>query len=734
MKTNSTPSSPTDLAAQAGEYLMDAAQRTILFQDIMRKRGNIFWERLQGKHPVLAFEYEKILDGRKLDRPVNFGLVRIVPPKGVIVKPGKRPIVVIDPRAGHGPGIGGSKRDSQIGVALKGGHPVYFVEFFRQPMPNQTIADVNDAQAKFMEEVVRLHPESKERPAVIGNCQAGWAVALLGADRPDVVGPMMINGSPMSYWAGEAGSNPMRVAGGLTGGAWLASFVCDVGNGQFDGAHLVTNFESLNLTNTLWTKQYNVYAKVDTEEKRYLNFEKWWSHYFMMDEQEIHFIVDKLFLGNELEQGLLELDNGQCLDLKCIDDPVVVFASYGDNITPPPQALNWITQVYGSVAEMRRLKRVIVYLLDKEVGHLGIFVSGKIARKHHTEMIKHLDTFEFLPPGLYEMIIDDTDPEEGVTNYRVRFEARTMDDVYSIVGNRGHDPHFRVVSAVSDLNDRAYKSFVRPWVRLFSNPVSALFLKQINPARTTRYWFSDMNPFMMPFQPAARWVRDHRKPLSEDNPFLAVEQKMSTSIESYLTGVQEIRDGWQSFLFKTLYGNPFLEWFLLGSPDAAKTREELEQDKRDRLKEKEADEQRWLSMVTEGGFVEGIIRIILAIAWADKTLDDDEIEQIRALVCSHSTLSQVDKGDLQRIVTEQSRILQIDMDSALEALPQLLPPSPERDEAVTRAREIGFARVGMTPEEDEVAVRIAKILNIHRAGNVVNMDRKSTVGELEEST
>ena len=592
-------------------------------------------------------------------------------------------------------------------------------------MPNQTITDVNDAQATFLEKVISLHPESKDQPAVIGNCQAGWAVALLGADRPDVVGPMMINGSPMSYWAGEAGSNPMRVAGGLSGGAWLASFISDLGNGRFDGAHLVTNFENLNLANTLWNKQYNVYAKVDTEEERYLNFEKWWNHYFLMDEKEIHFIVDKLFLGNQLEQGSLELDKGQCLDLKCIDDPVVVFASHGDNITPPAQALNWITQVYGSVAEMRRLKRVIVYLLDEKVGHLGIFVSGKIAEKHHTTMVKYVDTFEFLPPGLYEMIIDDADDEEGVTDYRVRFETRTMNDVYSIVGNRGHDPHFRVLSAVSDLNDMAYKSLVRPWVRLFSNPVSALFLRQINPARATRYWFSDMNPFMVPFQPAAQWVRNHRKPVSEDNPYLAVERTISKSIGSYLTGVQEFRGGWQSFLFKTLYGNPFLAWSVLGSPEAAKAQEEVEQDRRNRLREREADEQHWLGMIAEGGFVEGIVRIILAIAWADMTLDDDEIEQISSLVVSHSTLSEVGRGDLRRITTEQSRILQIDMESALEVLPVLIPPSPERDEAVIRAREIGFAHVGLAPEESEIAGRIAGILNLDRARNTINMDRES---------
>ena len=93
MKTGeSAPCADTNRTAQAAEYLIDMTQRTILFWDIMRKRGNIFWERLQGKHPVLAFEHKMILDGRKLKRPVNFGLVRIVPPERVPPRPGKDPL------------------------------------------------------------------------------------------------------------------------------------------------------------------------------------------------------------------------------------------------------------------------------------------------------------------------------------------------------------------------------------------------------------------------------------------------------------------------------------------------------------------------------------------------------------------------------------------------------------------------------------------------------------------
>ena len=151
------PTKPPAAAADApapdplSAYLVDAAQRTILYWDVMRRRGNQYLEHMAQKVPnVLHFGAELVMAGTSLERPVNYGLVRIVPPQGVTVDPKKRPFVVIDPRAGHGPGIGGFKPESQIGVALAAGHPCYFIGFLPQPVPGQTIEDVMEAEAAFL--------------------------------------------------------------------------------------------------------------------------------------------------------------------------------------------------------------------------------------------------------------------------------------------------------------------------------------------------------------------------------------------------------------------------------------------------------------------------------------------------------------------------------------------------------------------------------------------------------
>src|SRR5215475_4988977 len=361
MPSNSKPESPDTQAGLPAnpfapwlEYMRDAGQRTILFWDVMRQRGNQFKAHQEEKVPhVLEYAAELVLDGRNFERSVNYLLVRIIPPPGVKIDMRRRPFVVVDPRAGHGPGIGGFKADSEIGVALQAGHPSYFIGFLPDPVPGQTIEDIARAEAVFLEKVIERHPSADGKPCVIGNCQAGWAIMMVAALRPELFGPIIIAGSPLSYWQGVHGKYPMRYSAGLLGGSWLTALTSDLGNGKFDGAWLVQNFENLNPSNTLWTKQYNLYSKIDTEAPRYLGFERWWGGHVNLNAEEIQFIVDKLFVGNDLAAGRIQTNDGTTLDLRNIRSPIVVFCSEGDNITPPAQALFFFLDLYETGTTLR---------------------------------------------------------------------------------------------------------------------------------------------------------------------------------------------------------------------------------------------------------------------------------------------------------------------------------------------------------------------------------------------
>ena len=301
---------------------------------------------------------------------------------------------------------------------------------------------------------------------------------------------------------------------------------------------------------------------MDTDEERYLLREMVGG--YSDDQEEMHSIVENLFVGDKLEQGKLSLDRKKILNLKDIKKPMLLFASEGDNITPPQQALDWIIKSYGSVEEIKKLNKVLIYMIHPDVGHLGIFVGSKAAKKEHMEIIKSIDIIEALTPGLYEMIIVDKGKKEGVSDYDVRFVERDIKDLMALNADKEtmkeEDADFSRVAAVSEMNDWLYNTFASPFVKMLSTETSAEIMKQLHPLRVNKYIFSDtLNPFMLIFKTLSPIVKNDRSPVSPDNPFTALEKSVSDSIVTLLDGYQDIRDHFEETLFFTIYENPWMK-------------------------------------------------------------------------------------------------------------------------------------------------------------------------------
>ena len=551
-----TKGEPASLMEQAFRYQIDRWQRSVLLLDTFRERANnMLAHEMAGMPPPLQFEYETILDARLFERPANYALLRITRCHEDIaadcVDAKKPPVVIIDPRAGHGPGIGGFKHDSEVGMSLHEGHATYFVIFFPLPSPNQTLADVLHVLRRFVEEVSSRHEGMS--PVLYGNCQAGWAVTLLAADCEGLAGVTVLNGSPLSYWAGASDVNPMRLAGGLMGGSWITHLLADLGNGRLDGAWLVQNFENLSPSNTLWDKNYNVFANIDTERQRFLDFERWWTGYHFLSREEILSIVQDLFIGNKLERGTLKIDEHCFVDLKRIRNPMVIFASSGDNISPPHQALNWIPAVYPTTADLKKARQRIVYLLNPHVGHLGIFVSASVAKLEHRAILESLGDLNALKPGLYEMKISNPtgDPDCRKPQYTVRFEERDVEQIRYQYPQRS----FENVQAVSEGNELLYKNTLSPWITAFSNPWSAEVMKWLHPMRSSAVMFSEkLNPWMLPLKLLAPFLTEARMPVTSDNQFVGLESFASEQISKSLESYRLARDSASERMFSTLYG------------------------------------------------------------------------------------------------------------------------------------------------------------------------------------
>jgi len=705
------------LFASALEYLVDAGQRNVLFLDVMRRRGEQYREHLSETVPhVLNYEIELIADGRKLDRPVNYGLVRVKPPAGVEIDLTRRPFVVVDPRAGHGPGIGGFKADSEIGVAMKAGHPCYFIGFTPEPIPGQTIEDVARAEGVFIEKVIALHPDADGKPCVIGNCQAGWAVMILASLRPELFGPMIIAGAPLSYWAGVRGKNPMRYSGGLLGGSWLTALTSDLGGGKFDGAWLVQNFENMNPANTLWTKQYNVYSRVDTEAERYLEFERWWGGHVNLNAEEIQFIVDELFIGNNLSAGRIKTADGETVDLRKIRSPIVVFCSKGDNITPPQQALGWILDLYRDVDEIRYYGQTIVYTVHETVGHLGIFVSGGVAKKEHNEFSSNIDLIDVLPPGLYEATFEaksgsTVNPGLASGEWIMRCEQRTLDDLRALGGNSPEDQRrFAAANRVSEINLANYRKFVQPWVRAIATPQIAERMRNLHPLRVGYEAFGRDTPAMKAVAAEAETVRQHRKPVAEDNPFLKMQETISKAIVSSLDKWRDTQEALSESLFHAVYGSPVLQAAVGIDPKADPSpRPEMSVDHRKRLEARIAELR---SRIGSGGLRECGIRALLYVGMARGMADERGLEALRRMR-KEDAASRMSLSEFKTLVREQFFMLLLDQEASLAAIPDMLPHDMDQRRAVFGAiREVLSAGGKMSSETAKRLERVAQLFGV----------------------
>jgi pimeloyl-ACP methyl ester carboxylesterase/tellurite resistance protein len=686
-------------------YVVDLAQRQVLFLDALRRRGNDFLHHEEvGARPALAFKYEMILNGETLPRPVNYSLVRIVSPEGALYREDGRPYIIVDPRAGHGSGIGGFKDESEVGCALDAGHPVYFVVFSRHPEPGQTLASVCAAEAAFVREVTRRHPRSA-KPVIIGNCQGGWAAMLLAATDPDITGPLVVNGAPLSYWAGTVGKNPMRYLGGVYGGALPALVLSDLGHGHFDGANLVLNFETLHPGRTWWKKHYDAFAAIDTEAERYLEFERWWSGFYFMSEAEIRWIVENLFVGNCLSRGAAHLEEGTHVDLRAIRSPIVVFASHGDNITPPQQALNWITDLYRSADEIRILGQRIVYAVHDSVGHLGIFVSSDVAGREHRQIVSALKAIEALSPGLYEMVITDEIGEGGAKRYRVAFEERQLDDIRALDDGATDEAPFGAVARLSALGVELYELTARPFVKAMVTPASAKASFAMHPLRVSRYVLSDRNPWMAPVADAAEGVRATREAASPDNVFLRMERLGAAGVTQWWDVVRDWNEFMIEWSFHALYSSPAARAF--GASRAVRVSDTPATDPYALAPVQDA-----LDRIETGEFAEAVTRMLVLLARARGSVRRSRLQRSTEILDATEPFASMKLKHRTRIIHRESIIVSLEPDAALHALPKLLPKQEER----VRAMEICFAIAGpaeeMSPPVVAQFARFAEILGV----------------------
>jgi hypothetical protein len=354
-----------------------------------------------------------------------------------------------------------------------------------------------------------------------------------------------------------------------------------------------------------------------------------------------------------------------------------------------------------------------VYAIHESVGHLGIFVSGTVARKEHDEFASNVDLIDVLPPGLWEAVItrktaESIHPELVTGEWIVRFERRTLDDVRAIVRpDPENERRFATVRRVSEINLGLYRSFLQPFVRALAGPQTAAWLRLLNPAALPFELFSDRNPHSRHIAQLAGQVRRERRPASPDNPFLHLQANLSDGIMAALDGWRDVRDRTLEQIFLATYSNPLLQALVgLRAADERPRRQPGVEPERIAFVQEQIRQIK--ARIAEGGPREAEIRSGVFIGMAGPDVDERVFGQLRRLRAEHEDVT---LKDFKRMVREQFFALLLDADGALAALPTMLSADDgARSKALEEIRAVVSAAGNLAGERAKRLARIEAIL------------------------
>jgi hypothetical protein len=374
----------------------------------------------------------------------------------------------------------------------------------------------------------------------------------------------------------------------------------------------------------------------------------------------------------------------------------------GDNITPPQQAFNWVADVYGTTEEIKAHGQVIVGLVHESIGHLGIFVSGKVARKEYTQIVGVMESIEALTPGLYAMKIE----VRAGGGYDVSFVERSLEEVSGRLNRfgRGNERAFEAAKAVSEFNQRAYELFMRPLVQGMAHEDAARLAREMHPLRMQRWLLSDLNPWMAALGPMASAVRAARTPMAPEAPARRLERGMSEALAAWLDYGRDIRDAASESSFFQLYGN------LPATPPATAASTAAPADVRDEPFAREV-----IASMAKGGYVEAVARVAALLARTGHAIPLARLDLKRELIRKYDhLLPHIEAAEWRRIRGEQEVAANLEPDRALATLPKLVAKAADRRRLVTLIEhmfEEGRSR-GVSPTEAQSAMlgRIRAVL------------------------
>ncbi|MFY9697665.1 MAG: DUF3141 domain-containing protein, partial [Rhodoplanes sp.] len=200
-----------------------------------------------------------------------------------------------------------------------------------------------------------------------------------------------------------------------------------------------------------------------------------------------------------------------------------------------------------------------------------------------------------------------------------------------------------------------------------------------------------------------------RTPVNQDNPFLAAQEQFSRQMVAALDAFRDSRDGLVEQIFLAVYGSPAVQaWFgidpsstepLRRAPKNALYRELIERRVAD-LK----------ARIPVGGIREATIRALIYVGMGSTGVDARGFEAVRRIRREQKDLPAVPLAEFKALVRDQFYMLLIDQETAMAALPALLPEDMDiRRKALALIRQVLAAPGGLTEEQEARMQRISRI-------------------------
>ncbi|MFI4925387.1 MAG: DUF3141 domain-containing protein, partial [Vicinamibacteria bacterium] len=369
-----------------------------------------------------------------------------------------------------------------------------------------------------------------------------------------------------------------------------------------------------------------------------------------------------------------------------------------------------------STEEIKANGQTIVGLIHEDVGHLGIFVSGKVAKKEHTQIFEVLKSIEALPPGLYGMEIHEEIGRSGEVEYDVTIHERSLEDLKKLQKyDRVDEKPFEAVAALSELTERAYELLVRPAIRDAVPEWLARAMREWHPLRAKRWMLSDRNPFLAGVPAAAAMARAWRRPRKPDNAGRRAEKLGSNAISASLDLYRGLRDAAYEASFFQVYGNMMS---LQMADQRAAIRRQTRFDPRALPAVRQV-----LDDLDRGGLPEAVVRSGLLVAKAGggkRRLA--QIESVRAMLEPSGVLEGLTETDLRRVLHDETIVVEFEPAQAKRTLPRLVASQADRRK-LNRLFDALAEDPHLNDKQRGLVAELQKLVPVRAAAKSVKMRR-----------